>query len=155
MPPFQGGLLHIRVLKLGKPKDPFSILAQNYKKRCQAFIPCEEYLFKDLEAFQRRQHLEKWLQVGSLPIVLKEGGKQYSSKELSQWLESCLLEKQYKGLHFLIGGPYGLGEKIPQKASMGLSLSKGTLPSDLAWCVLWEQLYRALSILNKSPYHHG
>ncbi|RYZ50176.1 MAG: hypothetical protein EOP07_23325 [Proteobacteria bacterium] len=32
--------------------------------------------------------------------------------------------------------------------------SKGVFPSDLAWVMLWEQLYRSSTIIRGTSYHH-
>ena len=55
---------------------------------------------------------------------------------------------------FVIGGPYGLTDEVRQQADLVLSLAKGVFPSDLAWVMLWEQLYRASTIIRRTPYHH-
>ena len=46
-------------------------------------------------------------------------------------------------------------EQARSKASLVLSLSKMTLPHELARVVMLEQLYRAYSILKGHPYHLG
>ena len=53
----------------------------------------------------------------------------------------------------IIGGAYGLDDSIIKSANITLSLSKMTLPHQLAKIILLEQIYRAQSILERHPYH--
>ncbi len=52
----------------------------------------------------------------------------------------------------MIGGPFGAPslERVDHRLSLGAL----TLPHQLAWVVLLEQLYRAHKILAGEPYHH-
>ena len=56
---------------------------------------------------------------------------------------------------FLIGGPDGHGEAVFEAADKRLSLGAMTLPHGLARAVLFEQLYRAQTILAGHPYHRA
>lgn len=79
-------------------------------------------------------------------------GKQLSSEEFAAYLE-----KQASGgvseVCFIIGSSHGLSEKVKQRASMRLSVSKMTFPHELFRVMLLEQIYRAGEILNGSRYH--
>jgi 23S rRNA (pseudouridine1915-N3)-methyltransferase len=55
---------------------------------------------------------------------------------------------------FLIGGAFGLDEKVLQRANYRWSLSKLTFPHQLVRLILTEQLYRACSIIRNEKYHH-
>jgi 23S rRNA (pseudouridine1915-N3)-methyltransferase len=54
---------------------------------------------------------------------------------------------------FVIGGPLGLDRGLVAAAHASISLSPMTLPHEIARVVLFEQLYRALTILRGVPYH--
>lgn len=54
---------------------------------------------------------------------------------------------------FLIGGSRGLSDAALGRADSRLSLSKMTLPHQLARVVLAEQLYRAMKIYKNETYH--
>ena len=53
---------------------------------------------------------------------------------------------------FLVGGAEGLPPELTRRAEARLSLSSLTLPHRLARVVLFEQLYRAMTILRGEPY---
>ncbi|MCB0779414.1 MAG: 23S rRNA (pseudouridine(1915)-N(3))-methyltransferase RlmH, partial [Flavobacteriales bacterium] len=53
-----------------------------------------------------------------------------------------------------IGGSYGLAPQVRERADRILALSRLTFPHQLVRVVLAEQLYRAMSILKGSKYHH-
>jgi 23S rRNA (pseudouridine1915-N3)-methyltransferase len=55
----------------------------------------------------------------------------------------------------VIGGAHGVSNEVKNAAGTKMSLSKMTLPHDLAKLFLVEQLYRACTILNGGKYHHG
>lgn len=55
---------------------------------------------------------------------------------------------------FLIGGAFGVGKKIQQRANLTWSLSPLVFPHQLVRLVLAEQVYRACTILKNEKYHH-
>ncbi|MBA2423291.1 MAG: 23S rRNA (pseudouridine(1915)-N(3))-methyltransferase RlmH, partial [Chitinophagales bacterium] len=59
-----------------------------------------------------------------------------------------------KGLCFVVGGAYGFHKSIYDKSSLMISLSKMTLPHQLAKIVFIEQLYRSFTIIKNEKYHH-
>lgn len=82
-------------------------------------------------------------------IALVVDSKEFTTEKFSRFLE----ENQQEHLSFLIGGPYGLPEKIINKVHHKISLSKLTFNHQLAKLVLLEQLYRGLDIQNSNKYH--
>ena len=63
-----------------------------------------------------------------------------------------MLESAGQDVAFYIGGAEGFSEKFKKSADRLLSLSKMTLPHELARVMLLEQLYRACTILGGHPY---
>jgi 23S rRNA (pseudouridine1915-N3)-methyltransferase len=59
-----------------------------------------------------------------------------------------------KTLVILIGGAFGVTELIKEKAKQSWSLSPLVFPHQMVRLIVAEQVYRAFSILNHSPYHH-
>ena len=86
-------------------------------------------------------------------IVLDEKGKQVSSEQLSQMIQKKANESS-KNIVFLIGGAYGLGDKIKEKAFFTWSLSTLVFPHQLVRLILAEQIYRACTIAKNENYHH-
>ena len=84
-------------------------------------------------------------------ISLTEEGKSYSSIELT----SILLNFKNKKINFFIGDADGISSEIKDKSHLLLSLSPLTFPHELARLILLEQIYRAISISNNSPYHRA
>jgi 23S rRNA (pseudouridine1915-N3)-methyltransferase len=86
-------------------------------------------------------------------VLLDERGKHISSEELSKLIQQRANESTRK-LVFLIGGAFGVDEKIKQRAAFTWSLSKLVFPHMLARLILAEQVYRACTILRNEKYHH-
>ena len=84
-------------------------------------------------------------------ICLAEEGKSFSSIELT----SLLLNFKNKKINFLIGDADGIPSDIKEKSNLLLSLSPLTFPHEIARLILLEQIYRAICISNKSPYHRA
>lgn len=94
------------------------------------------------------------LQKENYLVVLDEKGKQLSSQGLSAFIQSRANESQ-KQLIFLIGGAYGVDERILKRANYIWSLSQLTFPHQLVRLILCEQVYRACTILRNEKYHHS
>ena len=84
-------------------------------------------------------------------ICLTEEGQSFNSIELT----SLLLNFKNKKINFLIGDADGIPSDIKEKSNLLLSLSPLTFPHELARLILIEQIYRAISISNNSPYHRA
>ena len=93
------------------------------------------------------------LKEGDYTILLDEKGKEFRTVEFSTWLGNRLMQPG-KRLVFVVGGAWGFAEEVYMKADMKISLSKMTFPHQLVRLIFIEQLYRALSIIKGSPYHH-
>ena len=89
------------------------------------------------------------IRVNNIIICLTEEGQSFNSIELT----SLLLNFKNKKINFLIGDADGIPSDIKDKSNLLLSLSPLTLPHELARLILIEQIYRAVSISNNSPYH--
>ena len=87
-------------------------------------------------------------------FALTRTGKGMGSRELAQELEKYAVQS-HPGVAFVLGGAFGLGEAVLARTRRQLSLSRMTLPHEMARLVLVEQLYRAGTILRGEPYHKG
>ncbi|MEI2693562.1 MAG: 23S rRNA (pseudouridine(1915)-N(3))-methyltransferase RlmH [Saprospiraceae bacterium] len=90
---------------------------------------------------------------GILPILLDEGGTQYSSLEFANWLTKNAQTSNRK-LCFIIGGAYGFSEEIKNHVPTKIALSEMTFTHQMIRLIFLEQLYRAFTIINKIPYHN-
>ena len=85
-------------------------------------------------------------------IALDERGKERRSAELAERITT--LENQSIGqISLLIGGAEGLSDEVKRRVDESWSLSKLTLPHELARLILLEQLYRLETIRSGHPYH--
>ncbi|MBF0156779.1 MAG: 23S rRNA (pseudouridine(1915)-N(3))-methyltransferase RlmH [Magnetococcales bacterium] len=98
------------------------------------------------------ERLRGRIPAGAMTVALEIGGTSLSSPGLADrlgaWRDDGVSE-----ICFLIGGPDGLLPELVTSARFRLSLGPMTLPHMLARVVLTEQLYRAMTILHRVPYH--
>jgi len=86
-------------------------------------------------------------------ILLDERGKLMDSIGFAEQLQQRMNAASKKVI-FIIGGAFGVDEKIFNRAQLVLSLSKLVFPHMLVRLILAEQLYRGFSILKNEKYHH-
>ena len=86
-------------------------------------------------------------------VVLDEKGKSLTSAGFAQRLDNWRVLG--KTVDFVIGGADGLHESFKSDADELISLSKLTLPHQMARLFLIEALYRASAILANHPYHRS
>lgn len=85
-------------------------------------------------------------------VLLDERGKNIDSPTLTQTLERGLgVGRQ---VVVVIGGAYGVDDRVRSRADFVWSLSQLVFPHQLVRLVLAEQLYRAQEIAGGRPYHH-
>lgn len=159
-------MLHTEIIYLGGEKENYyKEAAAEYIKRLGTFTVFSEKTIKDEKLPQNpsenavRAALEKEadkiiaeLKPKRLKIAMCIEGKQLSSQELAQTLES-VPQAGLSGVTFIIGSSYGLSERVKKMCDFRLSMSKMTFPHRLARIMLLEQIYRAYSICNGLQYH--
>ncbi len=145
--------MKLHLVKVGKPAfSEVSKLVDEYLKRSKIWIEVAHTVTRKVE---QDKNLIKKASTPTKWIIFDEIGKSFSSTELAAYIDLQSTHTPTKEIIFVIGGPYGVPEEYKKKADLTLSLGKVTLPSDLAWLIVSEQIYRALSINKGSSYHHG
>lgn len=138
--------MKLAVVAVGKIREKnLRAVADDYLGRLQHYVRATEIEVKaDAE-------LERAVPREATVIALEPDGEQVTSRELAKRVEAW--GRRGKGeLVFLIGGADGIPEPLVRSAHARLGLSRLTLPHRLARVVLFEQLYRAFTILRGEPY---
>lgn len=84
-------------------------------------------------------------------VVLDEHGKQMDSPTFAQFMKQGFEEN--RSFVFIVGGAYGLGEKVLERAHQKISLGSMVWTKSLARHMTLEQIYRALEIMGGSQFH--
>ena len=149
--------MKLSVIKFGRPAyQEYETLVARYVKRLTGWYDLAR---EEIRISQNKQELQAMKRIlapdpGRITIALDERGKVWSSPQLAENLKVWQEDPAIKQLTFIIGGPYGLSEELKEKSDVHWSLSKAVYTSDLAWLVVWEQLYRAGCINRGIAYHH-
>jgi 23S rRNA (pseudouridine1915-N3)-methyltransferase len=152
----------IRLLAVGRLKQPFfRKAADHYADKIAAQCRFELAEVKDAAKVKdpaARARAEGDALLGRLGprdacLLLDERGTEYTSRQWAAMLQG-MFEDPGADPCFVLGGPFGVGEAVRGRAGRLVSLGRMTMAHDLARVVLLEQIYRALSILAGSPYHH-
>lgn len=85
-------------------------------------------------------------------ILLDEIGDEIDSPQLSKLLDTTFTAG--RTIVLIIGGAYGVDDRVRQRADFVWSLSPLVFPHQLVRLILAEQLYRAQQIAAGHPYHH-
>jgi len=153
--------MKLRLLSVGKPRDAECIrLYGRYVERIKRFgVPFDAAWVRETDADGRysdahvRQRESKALldrvEARSRLIALDPRGDLLDSDQLARRLESWATPSAT----LLVGGPLGLSPEATERADLRWSLSPLTFPHEMARVLVAEQLYRALTILRRVPYH--
>ena len=139
-------------------RDAWEGLAGRYGQRIERFAPLTEKAVKAGAGSGRArlaaeaEALRKTLPDPAWTVALDRRGRARSSKDLATWL-ARLREDWPHPIVFFLGSDLGLDEELVRDCRETLSLGPMTLPHELARLVLYEQLYRALSIDAGIKYH--
>lgn len=156
--------MKLQVITVGKLREAyFKAACDEYAGRIRHFLPLDESEVPSATSDSGNGTGKGALQIeadaivrqvshGSKLVVLDIRGKQLSSEQLSQFLQDEMLASTNR-LSFVIGGAWGLSPTLMDSAALRLSFSAMTFPHELARVMLYEQLYRALSLWKGLPYH--
>lgn len=149
------------VAVVGKSRDAhLSAAIREYETRAGRYWPLEVHEVREEPAragsadLVREREGERLLSVvpaTAQVVACDVNGRMMTSEQFARWLQE--LRERARDVAFLIGGAFGLGTNVKQRATQSLSLAPWTLPHELARLVFAEQLYRAGTIVRGEPYH--
>lgn len=149
----------ITVLAIGKKHEDWVAEGiARYQKRLRVPFDVRWQLLahSSLEGPQaRREESDRLLDKladGTYLILLDETGVMYDSPRLATTIDTQV--SHGKSITIVIGGAYGVDERLHARADTVLSLSKLVFPHQLVRLILIEQLYRAQEIVRGGRYHH-
>lgn len=154
-------MVNIIISSIGKETETWQSEALHfYGKRIRSFATLKDCTHPTPKRHNRAVALLKAQEheqlISVLPkqcyiFVLDERGQNLNSQKLASCMETATM--QCSTVAFLVGGPDGHTPMAYDCADKIIALSAFTLPHILAKIMLYEQVYRALSIINQHPYH--
>ena len=143
---------------------PLDTAAREYQKRISRHLRVDERFVKPARiksedaasvrgaVEQEGKRILEAVGPRDLLIALEVDGEAWSSEALAKALNGWM-NSGSQAVVFALGGPWGNSPAVRSAAIKKVSLGPMTLPHELARVVLWEQLYRAGTILRGEPYH--
>lgn len=113
--------------------------------------------FHEVESIEQKSthsKAQKAPKAGVLTVALDEKGSSWTSRDLATKLQTWIDDPRVKAVRFVVGDAHGLSPDVRSSADVTWALSPLTLQGDLAWLLLWEQVYRAVTLNHGIPYHH-
>ena len=158
-------MLQINILYVGNIKDKFfQDAVSEYEKRLSGFCKLKNMELKEekpkdesdteiaLVIKKEGDRLLEAIPPKSYKIALCVEGKELSSEELAERISDIPLSG-YSEITFIIGGAFGMDERVKKAADFRLSISKMTFTHRMMRVILIEQIYRALNIASGGHYH--
>jgi len=148
----------IVVVWLGRRQREWDALCDDYRQRVERFVPARELVVRPAAGDgEERLRAEAAGIRRALPqphrlVTLDRRGRNVGSRELADFLARSR-DGWPHALAFVVGSDLGLADELTAESHLALSLSPLTLPHQLARLVLWEQLYRGLSLSAGIKYH--
>lgn len=153
--------MKISIVVVGKIRSPLAPAVSEYEARAARYWKLEvaevrQWTGRAAPEVVRREAdgLRARLLPGFERVAVTREGRRFTSPEFAGWLEG-VARTPARGVHFLVGGAFGLDPDLMSECGLRLSLSSFTLPHEFARMVLAEQIYRAGTILANQPYHKG
>jgi len=135
------GAVPIQIEEIELKPSPLPDKSQTQFQKAQAEE--SQIVLKALDGLSPSRHL----------ILLDEAGKAQRTQDWASHIRA-LADRGVADLAFVIGSSCGHSTKLKSQADALWSFGPQTLPHELARIVLYEQIFRAVSILNRHPYHH-
>jgi len=150
--------MRLRIIWTGKTRDArLRALIEDYAGRLSHFVRCEVTELREpggavksgIDKETRR--ISDALRPGAVTVLLDSEGAEWTSQQLAAQVQSWE-GSGIKEVAFVIGGPNGFASDFKARADKRWSLSRLTLTHEMARVLLFEQLYRAYTIIHGLPY---
>lgn len=148
----------INLVCVGNLKEKFSKEEQaEYAKRLSGFCKLNILELKEQNHLQvpeliLEKEADEILQnLKGFCVLCDIGAKQFSSEKFAEKLSA--LSQNTSTITFVVGGSYGVSQKVKTACNERISFSDMTFPHNLFRIMLLEQIYRAFTILSGKSYH--
>jgi 23S rRNA (pseudouridine1915-N3)-methyltransferase len=141
--------MKIRFIMLGRTRNAgIRALLDDYLRRIQHYAEVEITELRDAgDSALRKLKLAQ----NSSAVFLDASGKEFTSAEFANWLGK-LRDGGAREILFFCGAAEGFPDELQRHAQLKISLSRLTMPHEMARLVLAEQIYRAFAMLAGHPY---
>ncbi|XP_039773833.1 putative RNA methyltransferase At5g10620 isoform X1 [Panicum virgatum] len=153
----------MRLLTVGKKRSRGTqLLVEEFKEKLGYYCDFEDTLIRSnpkltsdikVQVEAEDTAMMQQLKPEDFVVVLDENGKDVISEQIADLIGDAGNTGSSR-LTFCIGGPYGLGVQVRERADATIRLSSLVLNHQVALIVLMEQLYRAWTIIKGQKYHH-
>lgn len=149
----------VTLLAVGKLRPAFRAAADEYLRRLRRYGGVSEIEVRQAghaptpEVARREEatRLRARVPPGSQRVALDRSAPAWSSEELARRLDRW--RAAGRPVTLLVGGAHGLDPALLTDCPERWSLGPLTLPHELARVVVYEQLYRASTMLRGESYH--
>ena len=130
------------------PYEKIEVVEVNDEKAPESNSDAQNEQVKEKEG----ERLLKQIRDTDYVILLDLAGKEWSSPEMAQFLQS-LYNRNRNHIDFVIGGSLGVSRALIERADYRWKISDCTFPHQLCRVMVSEQIYRCFRILHHEPYH--
>lgn len=154
--------MKLAVLHVGRSTSGWAAdVIADYGKRLRRWGGVEEIKVKpahftgDVDAVRQEEarRIHDRLRPRDRLVVLDERGEDLDTHQFQALVVRGRVEAEGRVV-FVLGGPYGHDAVTRQKAWKVVRLSGLVMNHEVARVVLYEQLYRAMTLAEGVPYHH-
>lgn len=149
----------IRIITVGKRHEPWVVDGiERFSRRLKKPYDVDFTFVPHTTAGEQRSReeesaaIERHLHPADHVMLLDERGQQFTSVQLAGHLQQLFDTSRHPVL--VIGGAYGVNDRLRARADTVWSLSKLVFPHQLVRLMVIEQIYRAQEISAGRPYHH-
>lgn len=153
--------MQILIAVVGRPRNAALATAiRDYEQRAARYWPLQVAEVREgsgrrgAEVVQEEEsrNLLAAIPARSRVVLCDERGEGFTSPGFAEFVQHER-ERAVEDLTFVVGGAFGVGDAIRDRAWRTLALASWTLPHELARLVLVEQLYRAGTLIRGEKYH--
>jgi 23S rRNA (pseudouridine1915-N3)-methyltransferase len=157
--------MRLSVVAIGRLKDgPERELVARYSERARAAAPAlglsgpdileisESRARRDLDRKREEAAAIRDRLAGAVAIAFDENGRSPTSEAFAADI-ARRRDAGERHLAFVIGGADGLDADLLATAAARISIGGMTMPHQLVRVLALEQIYRAMTILGRHPYH--
>lgn len=156
-------MVKIKIVAVGKVKEKYFLdgineYAKRLKRFCQfSIVEVAEENYdkaqgKMLDVIKEKEAERILPNLNGFVFAMAIEGEKFSSENFAKKIKN-LTDDGVGEITFVIGGSYGLSDKVKKKANKLISFSDMTFPHTLFRLMLCEQIYRAYTINEGTAYH--